>query len=128
MGALCFFRDGRLRVGDELINVNGRRLRGLEIEDAIRALRTSNASSATSDLDMVVSRGGGGGWTDGGTAAHAPRDYENLSPGDALSDVGVGAVSRRDILSRPNFVTRTYIGGGSTSSSSSAVAAKLNSR
>ena len=34
-----FFSDGRLRVGDELINVNGRRLRGLEIEEAIRALR-----------------------------------------------------------------------------------------
>ncbi len=34
-------RDGRLRVGDELINVCGKRLRGLDIEDAIRTLKQS---------------------------------------------------------------------------------------
>ena len=36
-----FCRDGRLRVGDELINVCGKRLRGLDIEEAIRTLKQS---------------------------------------------------------------------------------------
>ena len=29
-----FRRDGRLKVGDEIVNVNGRRLRGISMEDA----------------------------------------------------------------------------------------------
>ena len=36
---ICNFRDGRIRVGDELINVCGKRLRGLTIEEAIKALK-----------------------------------------------------------------------------------------
>ena len=36
---LCNFRDGRIQVGDELINVCGKRLRGLTIEEAIKALK-----------------------------------------------------------------------------------------
>ena len=29
-----YFRDGRLRVGDEIVNVNGRRLRGISMSSA----------------------------------------------------------------------------------------------
>jgi hypothetical protein len=40
-----------LRVGDELINVCGKRLRGLDIDDAIRTLKQQ-----TRELDIVISR------------------------------------------------------------------------
>ena len=45
------YRDGRLKIGDELINVNGKRLRGLEIDDAIRTLKQNDR-----ELDIVISR------------------------------------------------------------------------
>lgn len=44
-------RDGRLRVGDEIINVNGRRLRGVTLEEARRILRHTPA-----EVDVVVAR------------------------------------------------------------------------
>ncbi|XP_071525100.1 uncharacterized protein [Panulirus ornatus] len=44
-------RDGRLRVGDEIINVNGRRLRGVTLEEARRILRHT-----PSQVDIVVAR------------------------------------------------------------------------
>lgn len=44
-------RDGRIRVGDEIINVCGKRLRGLSIEDAIKALKQPKR-----ELDIVVAR------------------------------------------------------------------------
>ena len=46
-----FFRDGRIRVNDEIINVCGKRLRGLSIEEAIKALK-----SPKKELDIVVAR------------------------------------------------------------------------
>jgi len=45
-------RDGRLKVGDEIINVCGRRLRGLSVEDAIQTLKQKSSK----DLDIVISR------------------------------------------------------------------------
>lgn len=49
---ICFFcRDGRIRVGDEIINVCGKRLRGLTIEEAIKALKQPRR-----ELDIVVAR------------------------------------------------------------------------
>lgn len=49
---VCFpDRDGRLRVGDEIINVNGRRLRGVTLEEARRILRHTPA-----EVDVVVAR------------------------------------------------------------------------
>lgn len=44
-------RDGRLRVGDEIINVNGRRLRGVCLEEARRVLRHTPM-----EVDIVVAR------------------------------------------------------------------------
>ncbi|XP_042224742.1 uncharacterized protein LOC121868324 isoform X2 [Homarus americanus] len=44
-------RDGRLRVGDEIINVNGRRLRGVTLEEARHILRHT-----PSEVDVVVAR------------------------------------------------------------------------
>ena len=44
-------RDGRIKVNDEIINVCGKRLRGLSIEEAIKALK-----SPKKELDIVVAR------------------------------------------------------------------------
>ncbi|GAB6018983.1 hypothetical protein CHUAL_000620 [Chamberlinius hualienensis] len=44
-------RDGRLRVGDELVNVNGQRLRGLTLEEARNTLR-----STPTEVCLLVSR------------------------------------------------------------------------
>ena len=46
-----FCRDGRIKVNDEIINVCGKRLRGLSIEEAIKALK-----SPKKELDIVVAR------------------------------------------------------------------------
>jgi hypothetical protein len=45
------FRDGRMRVGDEVINVCGKRLRGLDIDLAVSTLK-----QPTRDLDLVIAR------------------------------------------------------------------------
>ncbi|KAA0192674.1 hypothetical protein HAZT_HAZT003698 [Hyalella azteca] len=44
-------RDGRLRVGDEIINVAGQRLRGVSLDDARTILRTT-----CRQVDIVVAR------------------------------------------------------------------------
>ena len=49
--SLFFCRDGRIKVNDEIINVCGKRLRGLSIEEAIKALK-----SPKKELDIVVAR------------------------------------------------------------------------
>lgn len=51
-------RDGRLRVGDELLNVNGKRLRGLTLEEARNTLR-----STPTDVSLVVSRNPNDGYS-----------------------------------------------------------------
>ena len=48
---LLFCRDGKLQVGDEIVNVNGKRLRGIEPEEARRLLRTSPR-----ETDVVIAR------------------------------------------------------------------------
>ena len=48
---LLHYRDGRIRVGDEIINVCGKRLRGLTIDEAIKALKQPKH-----ELDIVVAR------------------------------------------------------------------------
>lgn len=45
------FREGTLRIGDELLNVNGRRLRDLTMSEAKEALR-----SGTTEIDIVICR------------------------------------------------------------------------
>ncbi|XP_043223089.1 pro-interleukin-16-like isoform X2 [Amphibalanus amphitrite] len=44
-------RDGRFRIGDELINVNGTRLRGVSLEQARACL-----SQAPNEVDIVIAR------------------------------------------------------------------------
>lgn len=48
---MCDSRDGTLRVGDEIVNVNGRRLRGLSMATAREILR-----SGPIEVDIVVAR------------------------------------------------------------------------
>ncbi|CAB4059043.1 unnamed protein product [Lepeophtheirus salmonis] len=45
-------RDGRLMIGDEIVNVNGRRLRGLPMDEAKALLNYKNDSS----VDIVIAR------------------------------------------------------------------------
>lgn len=49
------FRDGRLQIGDELINVNGCRLRGVGLQEARSVL-----ANAPKDVDIVIARAPGG--------------------------------------------------------------------
>lgn len=46
------FRDGRFRLGDEIVNVNGKSLRGLSMDEARALLR----SSAANDVDVILAR------------------------------------------------------------------------
>ena len=45
------FRDGRLKVGDEIINVNGKRLRGVTLDDARAVLRNT-----PTEVNIVIAR------------------------------------------------------------------------
>ena len=63
-----FYRDGRLKVGDEIINVCGKRLRGLSIDEAIQTLKQPSR-----DLDIVISR-------DVINDAHSLNDRESENP------------------------------------------------
>ena len=49
------YRDGRFRIGDEIVNVNGKSLRGMSIEDA-RYLLKSSCSSLSNDVDIILAR------------------------------------------------------------------------
>lgn len=48
---LVVYREGNLCIGDEIINVNGRRLRGLSMAGARNAL-----GSGPQDVDLVIAR------------------------------------------------------------------------
>ena len=48
---ISFGRDGRLQVGDEIINVNGCRLRGVGLQEARDILK-----NAPKDVDIVIAR------------------------------------------------------------------------
>ena len=49
--SFVIIRDGRLVVGDEIINVNGRRLRGISLQEARQILQ-----KAPKDVDIVIAR------------------------------------------------------------------------
>ena len=48
---MIFSRDGRFKLGDEIINVNGKSLRGHTVEEARNLLRTSGP-----DMDIILAR------------------------------------------------------------------------
>ena len=48
-------RDGRLQIGDEIVNVNGRRLRGLSI-DAARGILSNYSTSENFTKTMNTKR------------------------------------------------------------------------
>ena len=48
---LPHFRDGRFKVGDEIVNVNGRRLRGCALESVLDVLQDPSP-----ELDIVIAR------------------------------------------------------------------------
>ena len=52
---MCRRRDGRFKIGDEIVNVNGKSLRGLTMEDATYMLRSS-CCSMSSDIDVILAR------------------------------------------------------------------------
>lgn len=110
-----------MKVSDEIINVSGKRLRGMTIEEAIRTLK-----QADSELDIVVSRDTKEQKSQGlfiseqkvrdehRKIAQKYHDYENLREVDSVT-------SHPGTFQKP-FVTRTYIG----SSASSSLALKLH--
>ena len=52
MRTVFSYRDGRFRLGDEIINVNGKSLRGLSMEEAKTALR----AAALTEVDIILAR------------------------------------------------------------------------
>ena len=66
-------RDGRLTVGDEIVNVNGRRLRGLSMPEAKNILQNCILQSA---MDIVIARGSSG---PGGASGLAKNLVKSLS-------------------------------------------------
>ena len=130
MSSFAFLsRDGRLKVGDEIINVNSQRLRGLEIDEAIATLK-----KAERELDIVISRDIVAGGEDHQrprpaksegsllTASDNSRIPERQNEYENLRQNFEAASSASDVCGgRPSFVTRTYIGGAPASGSSLAI-------
>eukprot|EP00095_Tigriopus_kingsejongensis_P010860 maker-scaffold592_size129239-snap-gene-0.24 protein:Tk10860 transcript:maker-scaffold592_size129239-snap-gene-0.24-mRNA-1 annotation:"PREDICTED: uncharacterized protein LOC101740740" len=133
-------RDGRFQVGDEIINVNSQRLRGLDITQAIQSLRqpgpelsivicrdvphpTSNPRSPLSKSEdtLVISERRVREEHD--RIARKLHDYENINPEEArnLRNSYRGGGSEDYLSPKSSFVTRTYIGTGSSSTSSLAM-------
>merc|ERR1711971_738324 len=144
-------RDGRIRVGDEIINVCGKRLRGLTIEEAIKALKQPKH-----ELDIVVARETNSNSVSGKKSKNSSsfldessffdegrlRD-EHLRIAQKIHAAGNGRTengpsfqdyaetcSEVNLSSRTSknaFVTRTYIGGGTLGQSSqSSLAMKIH--
>ncbi|XP_040565669.1 uncharacterized protein [Lepeophtheirus salmonis] len=110
-------RDGRIQVGDEIINVNGLRLRGCSIEEAIKILRNNRLEqgpSSNADLDIM----------DIVIARDVPSEDEE---GDLCDEIENEAPSTHSLPltsqvphnfpqkteDRPNYVSRTYLGSSS---------------
>ncbi|XP_043223091.1 uncharacterized protein LOC122382175 [Amphibalanus amphitrite] len=133
-------RDGRFKVGDELVNVNGRRLRGCALESVLDVLQDPSP-----ELDIVIARdfhpdrlqpaappagqhvvvisvpdtSGGGG---GGGGASGSRDELLDEPDDSLEYPATGSepydASEADEYRRPESVL-SAVSGYSVSSAQS---------
>lgn len=49
-------RDGKLRVGDEVLSINGRNLKGMQFDQALALLQTASADGHSNELHLVVQR------------------------------------------------------------------------
>ena len=80
---IVVFRDGVLSVGDELVNINGKRLRGVSVDSARRIL-----SSCARSAEAVVAR------TEADTAAVRTEDtlvlWSEAGPGSYSTVITVG--------------------------------------
>ena len=102
------FRDGRLQIGDELINVNGCRLRGVGLQEARSIL-----ANAPKDVDIVIARPNPATVISTSTptpttrvsSPSPPRYYENIrTPHD---DGGRKYQARRSRSSHPSHQRRS---------------------
>ncbi|XP_063225167.1 uncharacterized protein LOC134532567 [Bacillus rossius redtenbacheri] len=74
-------RDGRLKVGDEIVNVNGRLLRGIAtLADAQAVLDRCMQAAASREVDIVVARDDGGGGTSEPPPPSPPPRAPRLTP------------------------------------------------
>ena len=106
-------RDGRLRLGDEVINVNGRRLRGVALEEACAILRDTPP-----EVDVVIARetrpGAGAPQTPGSpphtpTAPTASQKYVTIvSTTGALVADGSGGGAADGGASRAPHYSQTF--------------------
>lgn len=100
-GLAC--RDGTLRVGDEILNINGRRLLGLDLNDAKECLSTTLLS-----VDLLISRISE---SNNKPVEESPVDYENVS-------LARYPIKRLDDISSPLSRRQHYFQKNSTSHSS----------
>ena len=106
----CIYRDGRLQVGDEIVNIEGKRLRGLRLERARQLL-----STCRNVADAVISRTAGETPQLAAAAAHAATidrlKQEEDSGGDLIhltsAVVEEGDEEEEEVV-RPTIIT---IGG-----------------
>ena len=87
---LIYYRDGRIRVGDEIINVCGKRLRGLTIDEAIKALKQPKH-----ELDIVVARESN---NNGNGKKKQPNPNSSGSAGNAAADASSSAAVADSLL------------------------------
>jgi protein scribble len=80
-------RDGKLRIGDELLSINGINLKGMRFDDALAMLQ--NASTTSNELHLVVQRVSGGrtSWNESKNT-----QYINDLHGDRIVDGSIDEV------------------------------------
>jgi C-terminal processing protease CtpA/Prc len=49
-------RDGKLRVGDEVLSINGINLKGMRFDDALSLLQNASVDGHSNELHLVVQR------------------------------------------------------------------------
>jgi len=110
------FRDGRLEVGDEIVNINGSRVRGLSPEDVSQLLETKVRHSCQLDLLIARENCAGGGTT---PTVKVSRDQPGIPDAHAsVSSSGAGAKMTSSIEHLPNLVkvrdSHRYLGAERT--------------
>lgn len=52
----CLFREGTIQIGDEIVNVSGRSVRGMSMIQVRELLESAYNSTEQSDIDLVICR------------------------------------------------------------------------